>query len=205
MATVVKNVSGLNATGLVDKSLFVEARMKDNAAFPTPTPTLVELATARAALQLAITGARDGGRTAVAIRRGREQDLRLLLNQLAGHVSSVAEGNALAILSSGYGVRRVPTPAGELLAPADLQAAISSFTGRVDLRWKPVKYAVAYQIHLNGKDPADEAAWQLAGVSTKAIFLVKGLGSATMTWFRVNAIGSSGTGPLSEVAHSLAK
>ncbi len=57
----------------------------------------------------------------------------------------------------------------------------------------------------NGTDPADEAAWQLAGVSTKAVFKVTGLKPANMTWFRVNAIGTSGTGPLSEVAHSLAK
>lgn len=205
MATIAKNINRLNATRLVDKSQFVEDRMTNNPAFPTPTPTLVEVIAARAALQAAITGAMDGGRTAVAIRRGREKDLRLLLNQLAGYVSSLAEGNALAILSSGFDVKRVPTPAGELLAPADLKAAISSFAGRVDLRWKTVKHAVAYQIHVNGMDPADEAAWQLAGVSTKTIFMVKGLGSATMTWFRVNAIGTSGTGPLSEVAHSLAK
>lgn len=205
MATLSKNIDRLNATQLVDKSQFLEDRMKDNPAFPTPTPTLVEVAAARAALQAAITAAMDGGRTAVAIRRVREQDLRLLLNQLAGHVSSLAEGNALAILSSGFDLKRVPTPAGELLAPADLQAAISSFAGRVDLRWKPVKYAAAYQIHLNGTDPADEAGWKLAGVSTKAVFKVTGLAPATMTWFRVNAIGTSGTGPLSEVAHSLAK
>ncbi len=205
MSTLAKNLIGLNATQLVDKSQFVEARMKENPAYPTPTPTLVEVAAARVALQSAITGAMDGGRTAVAIRRVREQDLRLLLNQLAGHVSSVAEGNALAILSSGFDVKRVPTPAGKLLAPADLQAAISSFVGRVDLRWKPVKHAAAYQIHRNGTDPADEAGWQPAGVSTKTVFKVTGLATATMTWFRVNAIGTSGTGPLSEVAHSLAK
>ncbi len=205
MGTIAKNLNGLNATRLVDKSQFVEARMTDNPAFPTPTPALVELGTARSALQGAITGAMDGGRTAVAIRRAREKDLRLVLNQLAGYVSSVAEGNALAILSSGFDVKRVPTPAGELRAPADLKAAISSFAGRVDLRWKPARHAVAYQIHLNGKDPADEAGWQLAGISTKAVFKVTGLLPATMTWFRVNAIGTSGTGPLSEVAHSLAK
>ncbi len=179
--------------------------MKDNPAYPTPTPTLVEVAAARVALQTAIIGAMDGGLTAVAIRRVREQDLRLLLNQLAGYVSSLAEGNALAILSSGFDLKRLSSPSGELLAPADLQAAISSFAGRVDLRWKPVKFAAAYQIHRNGTDPADEAAWLLAGVSTKAVFMVKDLGSASMTWFRVNAIGTSGTGPLSEVAHSLAK
>ncbi|MGV9011062.1 MAG: hypothetical protein ACOH13_00565 [Flavobacteriales bacterium] len=205
MTTIAKNLNGLNATRLVDKSQFVEARIQDNPAFPTPNPTLVELATARAALQVAIIGAMDGGRTAVAIRRGREQDLRLLLNQLAGYVSSLAEGNALAILSSGFDVKRVPSPAGELRAPADLQASISPFVGRVDLRWKPVKHAVAYQVHLNRRDPVDEAAWQLAGVSTKAVFNVTGLATATLTWFRVNAIGTSGTGPLSEVAHSLAK
>ena len=204
MGKLTKHLSKLNAAQVVDKSKFIEARMKDNPVFPLPEPALVDIAAARANLEVAITAALDGGRTATAIRNARTKDLKLLLSQLAGYVASVAEGNALAILSSGFDVRRTPSPAGELVAPPDLKAVISAFPGRVDLSWKPLKDAVAYQIHLNRTDPADGSAWQSAGICTKAKFKVTGLASATTTWFRVSAVGTSGVGPVSEVAHSLA-
>lgn len=197
------NLSTLNASQVVGKSKFIEARMKNNPVYPLPEPTLAAIETARVNLEIAITAAMDGGRTATAIRNARTKELKLLLSQLAGHVSSVAEGNALAILSSGFEVRRGSTPVGELAAPADLQAGISPFAGRVDLSWNPVKHAVAYQVHQNRTDPADNAGWQLAGICTKAKFKVTGLITATTTWFRVSAVGTTGVGPVSEVAHSL--
>lgn len=203
MGQLTKNLSTLNAPQVVDKSKFIEARMKDNPVFPLPEPALAEIAAARTNLEAAMTAAMDGGRTATAIRNARTKELKLLLSQLAGYVASVAEGNTLAILSSGFDVRRTPSPSGELVAPPDLQAEISAFPGRVDLRWKPLKHAVAYQVHLNRTDPADGSAWQLAGICTKAKFKVTGLASGTTTWFRVSAVGTTGVGPVSEVAHSL--
>lgn len=205
MTRVKKNLKGLTPAQLVDKSKFIEARMQGNLAFPDPVPALADIATARTALEAAITAAMDGGRTATAIRRARAQELELLLGQLAGHVSSIAEGNTLAILSSGFEVRRTPSPVGELPAPTGLDATITAFAGRVDLRWKPVKHAVAYQVHLNRTDPADASAWQLVGISTRTSFRATGLAPASTTWFRVSAVGTAGTGPVSDVAHSLAK
>lgn len=205
MSKLKKNMNGLNATQLVDKSKFIEERMQGNLAFPDPVPALADITTARTALEDAITAAMDGGRTATAIRRARAKELELLLGQLAGYVSSIAEGNTLAILSSGFEVRRTASPVGELPAPVGLEASISAFAGRVDLRWKPVKHAVAYQVFKNGMDPADATAWQLAGISTRSSFRITGLAPASTTWFRVCAVGTAGTGPMSEVAHSLAK
>ena len=113
MATLVKNIRGLNASQVVSKVHFIEGRMKDNPAFPVPAPSLADIALAREALEAAITAAKDGGRTATAIRRARQRELTLLLNQLGGYVSSIAEGNGLAILSSGFEVKRTGQPTGE--------------------------------------------------------------------------------------------
>src|SRR5690606_38560313 len=191
MATIKKDTSRLNATQLVDKSKFIEERMQGNLAFPEPMPALADITTARTALEVAITAAMDGGRTATAIRRARTRELTLLLGQLAGYVSSIAEGNALAILSSGFEVRRTPSPVGELPAPVGLEASISAFAGRVELRWGPVNHAVAYQVFKNSTDPADAAAWQLAGISTRSTFRADGLAPASTTWFRVSAVGTA--------------
>jgi hypothetical protein len=205
MTTLITQTARLNATQLVEKCKFIEARMDGNPAFPDPTPKLSEIVAAREALETAITGALDGGRTAVAIRRERQKELKLLLDQLAGYVSSVAEGNALAILSMGFGVKRQGSPVGDLLAPADLQADISSFAGRVDLRWKPVRGAVAYHLYLCRTEPSASATWEQVAVSTRAATKVVGLTSGQTFWFRVAAIGTAGVGPLSEVAHTLVR
>ena len=136
------------------------------------------------------TGARPG----TAIKHKCHKDLRLLLKQLGGYVSSIAEGNELAILSSGFGVRRNGTPAPEPAAPRDLRALISEHSGRVDLNWAPEAPAVSYHVQVNINDLAVETDWKLVGVSTRARFAVKGLPSKTTCHFRVAAIGTAGIG-----------
>ena len=205
MTQISKQIARLNSTQLVEKCKFIEARMDGNLAFPDPTPKLPDIVAGREALEVAITGALDGGRTPVAIRRQRQKEMKLLLDQLAGYVTSVAGGNTLAILSMGFGVKRQGTPVGDLLAPADLQADISAFAGRVDLRWKAVRGAVAYHLYMCRTEPSAIATWEQVAVSTKATTKVVGLGSGQTFWFRVAAIGTAGVGPLSEVAHSLVR
>jgi len=205
MTTLITQTARLNATQLVEKCKFIEVRMDGNPAFPAPTPKRSDIVAAREALEAAITGALDGGRTAVAIRRERQKELKRLLDQLAGYVTSVAEGNTLAILSMGFGVKRQATPMGDLLAPTDLKADISAFKGRVDLRWKPVRGAVAYHLYLCRTEPSASATWEQVAVSTKAATKVVGLTSGQTFWFRVAAIGTAGVGPLSEVAHTLVR
>lgn len=205
MSQIKKGLARLNATALVARALFIEQRMTGNAAFPDPIPSLADVAAAREALSAAITDAVDGGRTARAIRNARRADLKLLLDQLAGHVASRAEGNELAILSSGFEVRRRNAPIPELFAPVDLRAAMSMHPGRVDLLWNPVRGAVTYHVQVNRSGPEDANAWDLVAVSTKARASVNGLASAKHAWFRVAAIGTAGLSPWSDVAHTLVR
>jgi hypothetical protein len=200
-----KGLRSLNPVQLVEKSKFIEDRMKGNPAFTDPTPALADITAARSALETAITEAMDGSRTATAVKHSRAAELKLLLNQLAGYVSSLVEGNRLAILSSGFDVRRAAVPASEPAMPTGLQAAISPHAGQVDLRWLPVKHALAYEVFCNRVAPGNAEDWVSVGTSTRANFKVSGLASASTTWFRVRALGTAGTGPLSDVAHSLAR
>lgn len=190
------NLNRLNATRLAEKCRHIEERLTGNSRFPDPNPSLATVRATREALELAAAAALDGGRTAVATRRARERELRLLLKQLAGHVASIALGNEEAILSSGYDVKRRGTPAGEPGLPTDLEARPSLIAGRVDLRWRPVRNAFVYHVHHS----ADGESWTLRAVSTKARARILDLPSATEAWFRVEAIGPAGAGPLSDVA-----
>ncbi len=204
-AKVTVGVSRLNSAQLIAKGNFVLERMTANPRFPDPTPPLSELSAAIDALIVAQVAAYDGGITVTATRRSCEGDVRLILNQMGGHVSSVAEGDELAIRSSGLGVRRIGEPASEPGSPVDLRARISDHSGRVDLSWKPTPQAVTYHIMYSSTDPEVEANWKLVHVSTRSRRAVKDLPSARIAYFRVAAIGSAGMGPWSQVASTLVR
>jgi hypothetical protein len=201
---LVLGVRGLNASQLVDKARSVVDRMTGNARFPDPIPKLSDVTLAQQALEAAITDAFDGGRTALATRRVRQRDLKLLMEKLGGHVVATVGDDEEAILSSGFTVRRKPSPVGEVAAPLALQATMHPLKGRVDLRWKSVRHALIYTVFVNSIAPDQEAGWQQLDTSSKASFTVTGLASGKVHWFRVCAHGTAGKGPFSEPAESLA-
>lgn len=204
-AVLVVGVAKSNPSRLIEQATFVVERMTDNPAFPDPQPKLSDVSAAIAVLSAAQVAALDGGVTATAIRNSHASDLRLLMKQLGGYVSSVAGGNALAILSSGFPVRRNGTPAPEPGSPKDLRASISEHKGRADLRWLPAPPAVTYHIEHSSTDPEVEGNWKLVDVSTRARIAVRGLPSGQVAYFRVAGIGSAGKGPWSQVASTLVK
>lgn len=205
MGQLKKGLSNLNSTQLLAKASFIVERMTGNPAFPDPTPSLTVIADAIAALQEAYVAALDKGVLALATRRMRHTELRLLLNQLAGYVSSVAGGNELAILSSGFQVVRRGTPAAEPAMPVDVRATISDHAGRASLSWKPVDAALAYQVQWTSGDPGGEEGWNMVAWSTRSSRTVNGLPSGKVAHFRVAAYGTAGVGPWSQVASTLVK
>jgi len=205
MSKIIKNLSRLRPNGLVDRARFHEQRMTGNAAFPDPVPSVAAIAAAREALETAITNAVDGGRTALAIRKARFSELKQLLDQLAGYVSSVAEGNELAILSSGFTVRQPNTPMPEPGTPKGLRAALTAHPGKVSLDWDPTRGAVTYHVQVNRVSPDDANAWELVGVTTRSRYSVSGLDAAKPSWFRVSAIGTAGTSAWSDPAQSMVR
>ena len=205
IALIKKGNTRLSSPKLAAKADFILERMTDNPAFPRPVPELGIVKDAVDALRSAMVGALDGGRTATALKNARHRELRLLLNQLAGYVASVAEGNELAILGSGFGVRRPSSPAPEPGKPADLRANISDHTGRVDLTWAPEGPAVSYHIQWAASETTDDKAWQLVAVSTRSSARITDLPSGQVAYFRVAGIGTKGMGPWSQVASTLVK
>jgi hypothetical protein len=205
MARIKKGTSRLPYNQLAAKADFIVGRMTANPAFPDPTPPLADIALATSSLRAAIEGAMDGGKTATAIKKARYRELQLLVNQLAGYVASVAEGNELAIRSTGFDVHKPSAPLPEPTMPTDLRAAITDHTGRVDLTWAPVEPAVTYHIQWTAGDPSDEKSWSLVSVSTRASAKVTGLPSGQVAYFRVAGIGTKGMGPWSQVASTLVK
>lgn len=200
--TAVAGVSKLNANGLVAKSLFVETKMAGNANFPTPVPALAALTAGREELEDAMVEAMDGGKTAHLRKRNAVANLTMLLIEEAAYVTSVSGGDEVKIISSGFDVRKVPTPIGDLNAPGNLRATFTEFPGRVKLRWDPEYGAYSYLVYRK-PDGADEDAYAVVANVTRASFEDEGLTTGKFYWYKVVALGAAGPSPASDPARTL--
>ncbi len=205
MTKLVKAIARLNPVQLVARSLFIEQRLQSNPDFPTVSPSLAEIATKREALQQAITEAADGGRTAVAKREQRKQDLKLAIDALAGDVISQAGDDAEKIRGGGFFVRSNSRSQDGLTAPLKLRARISEHVGEARLDWATTRGAALYVVEHNSVSPDDAEAWKQVAETTRIRQVVTGLTSAKEHWFRVRAIGTTGRSPWSDVARTLVR
>ena len=185
-------ISALRPTDKVAKALLLETKMTGNASFPTPDPKLADVLAAREKLEGAIVAAATGDHVKVFERNVAEAELDQLIVRLALYVTNTANGDAVAILSSGFELRKEGEPIGPLPAPTELRAHAGLQTGTTELRWKPEYGAYYYQVEMSTTDPNDGATWQLVGMTSKASFAGTGLVPATYVWYRVNCLGAGG-------------
>lgn len=200
--TIIKiGISGLTASELVSKAAELETKMDGNASFPTPTPTLVELADQRAVLREWITKAANGDREAIANRNAAYKTLADLMRQLAAYVTNVANGSETVILSSGFEVRRRPEPTPGLSRPVDVQADRTAKKGQVLVDWKPVRGSKTYVVEMTTDEPSSETAvWTILGYPSRSRYVVDNLQIGTFYYFRVRAIGVRDMSASSDVA-----
>ncbi|MBK7083311.1 MAG: hypothetical protein IPH53_00980 [Flavobacteriales bacterium] len=161
MATLKEGLSLLNAEGLVAKAVHVHDQLSAHAAqFPTPSPTLAALETAKEELLLtASAGAIDGGRSAHQAKRDPFRKLKDMLKQEADYVANVAKGDAQLILDGGYEVRAERKPSHLPVAPASLEALTPDVTNAVKIEWKGERTVRLYQVQMSTTDPAGTPVW----------------------------------------------
>ncbi|MBK9175267.1 MAG: fibronectin type III domain-containing protein [Flavobacteriales bacterium] len=200
MKLIKAGLSRLKAAQVVAKSEFVEGQMAGNLNFPAPVPALADVTAARAALVTALAASVSGAHADIATKNEAVRNLRDLLTKMARYVNSVAGGDVDKAVSSGFELAKRPDPIDKLNAPVELNARMSSYAGRIDLRWEPVRGARMYQVYMSAADPAVPGNWHVVGISSKAKHTVTDLASNTFFNFRVTALGRIGEGPASEVA-----
>lgn len=206
MNTAVAGTSKLNADELISKSLHVETMLTANVAtYATPNPSVVQLAAGRSALSTAIANAMDGGRELVRLRNEAARALRLLLTREAAYVNGIAQGDADKIGLSGFELRKTPSPLGLLAPPSGLVLVMTGVQGSLKARWKARYGAGSYNVFFTSGNPSDpKTTWDLAGVTTKANFVMDGLTPGTFYAFAVTAVGAAGESGMSEPAVSVA-
>ncbi len=204
MSTVVGGMKGLRAVDLASMARRIEEHMTGNPNFPDAGPLVAQVVAARQALMLAIVDAMDGGRTAHYIQRERKAALKNAMTMLLNHVLSVALGDPVKLVSTGFPQRRPSLRIGPLTAPRKLVARNGDHPGQIHVHWAPVYGSRLYRLEMNDGDPDQEEGWRTVAEVSAARFTMEGLASLRYYWFRVVAIGTAGESPYSDPARSVA-
>ena len=197
--------SRITPTALVEKGRNHVTMLTGNAAFPTPTPTTAAITTACDDLDMA-NQAYDfnRGKTEKETRDVAFAALLDLIRELAGYVQAHCNNEKDLILSTGFDVRRIASPLGELPAPGNVRALVTPFPGRLEVRWAGVRGRRIYSVYITDKDPQDPASWKLLAQTSKNRYTAEGLQSNTVYTFRLQTIAAAGASPMSDIASAKA-
>ena len=162
--------------------------IKENAQFPNPTPGLAEIEQALEEFVTALSNAGGFDREKVAIKDGKQANLRQMLTELAYYVTQICKGDKALLLSSGFEINgeTAKTPK----APPKLQVELGR-PGQVTTSITRVTKARAY-VHQYTADPlTPESVW-IGETTSKPTHTFTGLESASRVWFRVIVIDKKG-------------
>ena len=138
-------------------------------------------------LELRYNEAQGGGKQQTADMHQALKTLTDLLHRQAQYVDRIAAGHEAVILSSGFSMSKQPSPANHPV----FSVTNGEKEGEMILKHKAVDKAKSW-VWQYCADPIVAVNWTLAGVSTKASFIVKGLNPGAKFWFRAAHVSING-------------
>ncbi len=204
MKFVVKlGLSRKSALVKVEFGKHVHGLMNGNANFTTPSPTLAALLTATTDLETAVDNADGGGTLLTSKMHDMEVVFDEVMTAMGNYVDSVAVGAETIIKSAGMETKRQRSPVGIPAKVAGLAATSGKKEGEIDLSYSKVFGKLIYLVYIKADGEADDL-YKLIAKPSKTKVTIVGLTSGSKYWFRVEAVGSAGTGALSDPAMSRA-
>lgn len=193
MDKVKAGLRGLNAVQKAGRAAVVYDQMNGNPHFPNPVPSMPEFHAAYIELKESVLAALDRGRMALARRNRAEERMDMYLSGLAGYVNTVAMGDKLKLISSGFPLAKQGAPVSSLNKPSNVTVRATPFPGQVKMRWERVPGALIYQVEraldIHGQQ------WERIGLTSRLVLVVEDVQPHTMQWFRVCAIGTKTQSP----------
>jgi hypothetical protein len=166
------------------------AALTGNAFFPTPVPALSLLQTVINDYIAALSAAQEGGKTNVATKNARKQDLIELLIQLANYVMLTANGDEVMLTSSGFPLSKGKQPLPPMQQPEILKLENGINSGELHITIGRVAGAKMYVYEYTLDPLADNPDWQSSN-STLVKFIFNNLEAGKKYWFRVAAYGKN--------------
>ena len=185
-----------DAQFIIDTARIV-AGMTGNTAFPTPSPTLANVVTARNAYLAAVTAGLDS-RLARSLRTKTRQALVVLLRQLAHYAEDASAGDRTVLMSSGFPLQQGRMPVGVLAAPTQVRLVTGKTSGTAIARCRRIVRARGYQWRI--APAATPTAWLPVVTTFGASAEFHGLSLTTLYVVQVCAVGTAGVGDWSGTA-----
>jgi hypothetical protein len=176
--------------------------MTGNPIYPSPTPALAVITTARNEFTTSVAKAADGGKELTAIKNAKRAALCGLLRELASYVTVACKGNLADLLSSGFPIQKPSrTPAGVLPAPATPVLTLGARTRELDAFTEPVPNRSIY----NWRVALASAPTQYVKLvqTTAASVTFVGLTPGQIYLVGVNVVGSKGPSDWSDNAQMM--
>jgi hypothetical protein len=184
----------------IEYARHVITSMTGNIHFTTPVPALSVIKSVTDALEIAFIAAAGGSILSTSLLHEAIDDFDIELTALRHYVDNTARGSESVILSAGMETKRGNASVGIPTRVTGLQAT-SIGSGEIVLRWSPVKGKLLYLGYIKADGESDEQ-YKLVVKSARAKYTMRGLESGRKYWFVVEAVGSAGTGALSDVGTS---
>lgn len=194
---IITSFSKYNDAELEQKAELIADSMTGNVHFENPVPDIAVLKTAVTTFDTAIIKAKEGGRTEMLARDLKRQELIALLEKLALYVQMQADGNDVALASSGFSLSKTPQSVGILPKPQSFKVYAEN-VGSIWLSLKSIRGAKTYQYEYRKKG---DTIWSII-VFTKSMVLLTDLESGEQYEFRVTAVGAAAQRVYSDVISS---
>jgi hypothetical protein len=187
MARSLNGFDSMSGPVLVNTASQIKTAVAGNANFVTPVPALTVLQSAIDAFETELELGKDSTYKS-ALKNEKRIELIDVLHSLGRYVDFTANGDAVIILSAGYGVTRPHIPKPPVQAVTNLRLKDGPNVGEVALSFDREPSAVSYLYQYSQDPDAVASAWQSQyGTTRKSI--ITNLQSGTAYWFRVVALG----------------
>ncbi len=171
-----------------------------NPLFPDPTPSIPVLRSLSDELTILISDAINGSKLARVQRDAKVMEVRNALRRTSDHVRVVCDGDAVKLSSTGFPLRKIPSPITVVEVPKNVVVSRTSSTGEVKLRWGRTLGARMFRVERSTIDPTTgQAVWTSIGQVSHQHIIAQGLVPYAPYWFRVIAIGKGHEGLPSNV------
>jgi len=206
LAKLIVTFESLSQAEFLAKAGSIVSTLANNPYFPRPwpepAPSYEQLEQAYYAYQSAYQAALGRDTFKIAQRKDARDALTGILKRLAIYLELAANGNATALASTGYELRREPGPSSTssiLPAPEGVTIKHGELSGVLMIHATRLVGAASYEVELTDGDPTVEANWKAAGIHVHCSHIeLTGLTPGKLYSVRLRGINVVGPGAWSD-------